>query len=152
MSDQAERMCVFLPCGAGRQWVVPQNSLAEIVTVPAGAGPVPADVSWRGLEVPVMDPGADSDAPWCDSGNGTGLVAVILGVRGAGPDYWGIALRGPGLTVRQLDPADCVDMPAATETHSLAAFELDGQLCQVPDLPALQGLFSLPADSARVAT
>ncbi|RLQ23786.1 hypothetical protein DWB85_01135 [Seongchinamella sediminis] len=130
---------------------MPQNCLAEILTLPADADLAPVEVNWRGVDIPVMDPGADSGTPWRESGNSSGLVAVILGVRGNGPDYWGVALRGTGLSVRNIDAADCVDLPAVEEYY-LAAFEVGGQVCQVPDLPALQGLFSQPDTSARVAT
>lgn len=133
-------MCVLLPCASNRRWAVPQNCLAEILTLPADDGSVPAEVLWRGLEIPVMDFGAQGKVPFKDAQNGTGLVAVMLGVRGSGCDYWGLALRGGGLTVRHIEESDCQDKPDAVQEYSLAAFELDGQTYQVPDLPALQSL------------
>ena len=144
MSDQEERMCVLLPCGRGRQWAVPQNCLAEMLTLPASEDRVPVQVNWRGVEIPILDFGADDGLPWRDPGNGTGLIAVILGLQGAGADYWGVALRGPGLSVRKIAPDDCRDLPAAVDEHCLAAFELGGQTYQVPDLPAMQGLAMSP--------
>lgn len=150
MSDRAERMCVLLPCASNRRWVVPQNCLAEIMTLPTEEDRVPDQVSWRGVDVSVMDFGADGDVPWRDEHNGTGLVAIILGVRGAGPEYWGVALRGDGLGVRHIDESECHDRPEAIQEHALAAFELDGQTYQVPDLPALQCV-AMEMDAAAIA-
>ena len=150
MSEQQERMCVLLPCAADRRWAVPQNCLAEIFTVSASDDTVPNEISWRGVDVPVMDFGAGGDLPWRDSHNGTGLVAILLGVRGPGFDYWGVALRGDGLSVRQVDLGQCEDRPDAVQEHALAAFELDGQTYQVPDLPALQCL-ALEMDAVATA-
>lgn len=149
MSEQAERMCVLLPCGPDRQWAVPQKCLGEIVTLPAHEDQVPEQVSWRGVEIPVMDFGADGELPWRDAGNSSGLIAVILGLQGGGSDYWGVALRGPGLAVRRIDSADCRDLPAAVDEYALAAFELDGKVYQVPNLPALQGMASRPDTAAN---
>ena len=140
MSEQKQRMCVLLPCASNRHWAVPQNCLAEILTLPASDNNVPAQVRWRGVDIPVIDIADGSDLSWRDENKGTGLIAVILGVRGAGPDYWGGALRGAGLWVRQLDADECDDRADAMQEYALAAFELDGQVYQVPDLPALQGL------------
>ena len=140
MSEQKQRMCVLLPCASNRHWAVPQNCLAEILTLPASDNNVPAQVRWRGVDIPVIDLADGSDLSWRDENKGTGLIAVILGVRGAGPDYWGVALRGEGLSVRQLDADECDDRADAMQEYALAAFELDGQVYQVPDLPALQGL------------
>ena len=140
MSEQKQRMCVLLPCASNRHWAVPQNCLAEILTLPASDDNVPAQVRWRGVDIPVIDLADGSDLSWRDEKKGTGLIAVILGVRGAGPDYWGVALRGEGLSVRQLDADECDDRADAMQEYALAAFELDGQVYQVPDLPALQGL------------
>ena len=150
MSAAKNRMCVLLPCAANRLWAVPQNCLAEILTLPADSDSVPSEISWRGVDVPVMDFGADGNVCWRDPQNGTGLVAVILGVRGVGFDYWAVALRGSGLAVRHIDEDECQDLPEAMQEHALAAFELDGQTYQVPDLPALQCLV-LETDSAVTA-
>lgn len=140
MTDNVQRMCVLLPCAQGQRWAVPQSSLAEILTVPASDDSPPAEVTWRGVEVPVMDFGAGGDIPWRHTQSGTGLIVVVLGVRGEGFDYWGLALRGDGLAVRNIQEEDCEDLPDAREVHSLAAFSLDGIIYQVPDLPALQSL------------
>lgn len=150
MSAKKQRMCVLLPCASNRRWAVPQSCLAEILTLPAQGEAAPACVQWRGLSIPVMDFGAQGKVPFRDAQNGTGLIAVILGVRGSGCDYWGLALRGSGLTVRHIDESECQDKPEALQEYSLAAFELDGQTYQVPDLPALQGL-ATEMDSAASA-
>ena len=150
MSEQNERMCVLLPCAANRRWAMPQNCLAEILTLPTSDDSVPREVRWRGVDIPVMDFGEDGSLPWRDSHNDTGLVAVLLGVKGAGFDYWGVALRGDGLSVRQVDLGQCTDRPEAVQEHALAAFELDGQTYQVPDLPALQCL-ALEMDAVATA-
>ena len=139
MSEQAERMCVLLPCAGDSYWAVPQCCLAEILTLPAGEELAPGWVNWRGVDIPVLDFGEGEIQPRREGGNNTGLIAVILGLEGAGPDYWGVALRGPGLAVREIACADCHDRPDAIHEYALAAFELDGKIYQVPDLPALQG-------------
>ena len=149
MSEQRQRMCVLLPCGEQR-WAIPQNCLAEIVTLPAHGDSCPGEISWRGVDIPVMDFGEGGALPWRDDHNNTGLVAVMLGVKGAGFDYWGVALRGDGLSVRQIEAEQCEDRPEALQKHALAAFELDGLTYQVPDLPALQSL-AVEMDTAVTA-
>ena len=138
MSESAARMCVLLPLGGGQQWAVPQSCLAEILTLQPEGDEPPGSVSWRGVDVPVLDCGSASGSPWLDSRTGAGLVAVILGLGGQACDYWAVALRGGGLAVRRLEDDACEDQPEAVADHALAAFSLDGSLYQVPDLPALQ--------------
>lgn len=150
MSEQKQRMCVLLPCAVDRIWAVPQNCLAEILTLPASEDSVPVQVNWRGIDIPVMDFSGATGLPWLDENNGTGLIAVMLGLRGTGPDYWGVALRGDGLSARQIDADDCTDRPDAVQEHTLAAFELDGRVYQVPDLPVLQTL-ALEQETAATA-
>jgi hypothetical protein len=143
-------MCVLLTCASNRRWAIPQNCLGEILTLPAEEDRVPAELSWRGVDIPVIDFGAGDSLPWRDPQSGTGLIAVILGVKGPGFDYWGVALRGRGLAMRDLHDCDCEDRPDAVQEHSLAAFELEGQTYQVPDLPALQCL-AIEVDTAASA-
>ncbi len=131
---------MLLPCGGELRWAVPQSCLAEILTLAAEEASPPAVVAWRGIDVPVVDLGADSGTPWCNPRNGTGLIVVIPGVSGAGSDYWGLALRGDGLAVRDLQEADCEELPEAAVDHSLAAFALAGEVYQVPDLATLEQL------------
>ncbi len=138
MTDSAQRMCVFLPCGRDLHLAVPQNCLAEIVTLPADGAEAPRQFEWRGQSVPVIDFGAPGDPQWRDHNSGTGLVAVFLGLRGQSCEYWGLALRGTGLGVRRLEAAACRDVPEGRGEYSMAAFEFEGRLYQVPDLPALQ--------------
>ena len=145
-----ERMCVLLPCAPNRRWAIPQDCLGEILTLAADGDEPPGGIRWRDVDIPVLDFGADGEAPWVDAKSGTGLVAVILGVSGPGYDYWGVALRGRGLAMRDLQESDCQDRPDAVQEHCLAAFELEGQTYQVPDLPAMQRL-AVDIDSAASA-
>lgn len=129
--------CVLLPCSSSERWAVPQNALAEIVTLPADEENPPDTLEWRGRTVPVLDFGHDDGAPWRDRLGGTGLVAVFLGLNGEDCDYWGIALRGEGLAVRQIS-AEMLEEEDAIAEHASAAFSLAGSIYQVPDLVALQ--------------
>jgi hypothetical protein len=134
--DRAEQWCILLPCAAGERWAVPQNALAEIVTLHGDAAQPPEELAWRGVTVPVVDFGQEGEAPWL--AGGSGLVAVFLGLAGGGCDYWGVALRGEGIAARRIDPAEVVDAPDDIADHATAAFILDGATCQVPDLAAIQ--------------
>lgn len=138
MSDRDDRMCVLLPVGAELQWAVPQACLAEVLTLQPGTSEPPTSVAWRGVDIPVLDPGSDGAEPWLDARLGAGLVAVMLGVTGTGCDYWAVALRGGGLAARRILAEECEDRPEAVAGHALAAFSLEGSVYQVPDLPALQ--------------
>lgn len=140
MSSPGTRMCVLMPLGDDLRWVVPQSCLAEILTLATDDVNPPQTVAWRGLDLPVVDAGARSGTPWRNVQGGTGLVAVILGVGGEGSEYWGLALRGDGLSIRDVQEADCQDLPQSAREHSLAAFALDGLVYQVPDLPSIQRL------------
>ncbi len=142
-------MCVFLPCRQGEVWAVPQNSLGEIVTLAAQGAAAPASIEWRGQSVPVIDFGGADGAAWVDEKSATGLVAVFLGIRGQACDYWGLALRGTGLGVRRVEDEACGDRPDARGEHALAAFEFEGCIYQVPDLPALQ---AFACQEGRAAT
>lgn len=140
MSETGNRMCVFLPCSRDIRWAVPQNSLGEIVTVPACGGGAPAEIEWRGQNVPVMDFAAAEAQPWCTDGSETGHVAVFLALAGEDSGYWGVALRGEGLGVWRLEDEECREVTEVASEYSLAAFEHAGRVYQVPDLPALQRL------------
>lgn len=140
MSDPTDRMCVLLPCADGQHWAVPQSCLAEILTVPADGEVPPDQASWRGVDIPVIDIGQGGPVPWQNRRSGTGLIAVVVGIRGMGVDFWGVALRGGNLSVRKLDEQDCEDLPEAVADTSLAAFSLEGVIYQVPDLSAWQAL------------
>lgn len=148
MSNRSNRMCVLLPCGDELRWAVPQTCLAEILTLPSTGDVPPESVSWRGLDIAVFDIGAGSGTPWRTSQSGTGLVVIMLGVKDKGREYWGLAIRGDGLSVRNVQESDCRDMPDSMEEYSLAAFELDGATYQVPDLPTLQQRLATNVDKA----
>ena len=140
MTEKQKRMCVLLPCAEQLRWIVPQACLAEILTVPEAGEEPPVEVSWRGVDVPVLDFGADSGPAWCNRQSGSGLIAVILGVRGEGAEYWSVALRGNGLAVRNVEDKDCQEEPDAIADNASGALSIDGTIYQVPDLPALQRL------------
>ncbi len=138
MTDKASRWCVFLPCSREEIWAIPQSCLAEIVTLPAAQESPPQQITWRGREVPVLDLGTGNDPAWRESKGDTGLVAVILGLKGQGNDYWAVALRGDGLAVKNIAVERITDVPEQVSERSTSAFELHGVIYQVPDLPELQ--------------
>ncbi len=138
MTDDTSRWCVLIPCSNTESWAVPQNCLAEIVTLQASAEQPPDELSWRGQTVPVLDFGYDDGSQWRDQHGGTGLVAVFLGLEGEGCDYWGVAIRGEGLAVTPVATGDAEDTPASVLEHSSGAFKFHGAVYQVPDLALLQ--------------
>lgn len=138
MTDETPTRCVLIPCSEKENWAVPQNCLAEILTINSTSAVPPDEVAWRGMEVPVVDVGAGSAIPWSDARVGTGLIAVFLGLRGEGCEYWGVALRGTGLEVAALLPSEVIDRPDAVSEHGTAAFEYRGEVYQVPDIDGLQ--------------
>ena len=141
MSSEQRQWCVFLPLGSGESgetWAVPQNVVAEIVTVNEADAVPPVDLAWRGRTLPVFDPGADSQTPWCNEFGRTGLVAVLLGLEGAALEYWGLALRGDGLTIKDMRTETVQDARDEAYTHAITAFRLNEQLVQIPDLALMQ--------------
>tara|TARA_R110000823_G_scaffold139607_4_gene269472 strand:- start:2073 stop:2519 length:447 start_codon:yes stop_codon:yes gene_type:complete len=138
MSDEPLTRCVLIPCSEAENWAVPQNCLAEIVTINSTSATPPESITWRGVEVPVVDFGVDGGTPWSDERIGTGLVAVFLGLRGEGCEYWGLAVRGSALEVAALEPSAVVDMPQAVNERATAAFAYREIIYQVPDLDGLQ--------------
>ena len=137
-SGEEGQWCILLPCSEGERWAVPQNTLGEIVTLHADSEQPPDMLTWRGESVPVLDLGGDGESPWREPMGGTGLVAVFLGLEGEKCRYWGLALRGTGLAVKRLLPAEIEEATGAVAEYATAAFDLAGDTCQVPDLPALQ--------------
>jgi hypothetical protein len=135
MSDKSTQWCVFLPCSADELWALPQNCVAEIVTVAAHGVQPPERVSWRGQDVPVLDLDAGNEQPWHES---NGLIAVMLGLKGEGCDYWGVALRGEGLGMMDIAGKEVEDAPQLAQHRSVGAFRLAGSVYQIPDLLALQ--------------
>lgn len=138
MSDKQSRWCVLIPCSSEQTWAVPQSCLAEIVTLQTDDEQPPASIRWRGVDVPVKDLGASGEAPWLEARTGTGLVAVVLGLKGGACDYWGVAVRGQGLGVRDIAEEEVEDWSGELPEHASAAFQMQGVVYQVPDLPALQ--------------
>ena len=122
--------CVLLSPNRDERWAVPQNCLAEILTLGIGHDAPLDTVNWRGRQVPVVDFGVAS--------GGARLVAVFLGLAGEGCDYWGVAVNGAGLAVVSLSPGEVTDAPDAVVEHAQAAFRYGDALYQVPDLERLQ--------------
>jgi len=122
--------------------------LGEILTLQADSEIPPDEVSWRGRKVPVLDFGSDDGSRWQEPRRGTGLVAVFLGLKGEGCEYWGVAVRGEGLRVVSLSPDEVDDAPERISQHATAAFNYKGTLCQVPDLDSFQKQIAV---SQRVA-
>ncbi len=138
MSDNTKRWCVLIPCSKTQTWAVPQNCLGEIVTLHTDTVLPPDEVIWRGRTVPVLDFGCDDGSLWREPSRGTGLVAIFLGLKGEGCEYWGLAVRGEGLRVVSLSPDEVEDVPQQVQQHATAAFTFNGVLCQVPDLDSFQ--------------
>jgi hypothetical protein len=138
MSDNTKRWCVLIPCSRTETWAVPQNCLGEIVTLHSDTVLPPDEITWRGRTVPVLDFGSDDGSLWREPRRGAGLVAVFLGLKGEGCEYWGVAVRGQGLRVVSLSPEEVKDMPEQVQQHATAAFNFNGVLCQVPDLDSFQ--------------
>jgi hypothetical protein len=136
--DIQKRWCVLLPCSGTETWAVPQNCLAEIVTLYTDAATPPATVNWRDRTVPVLDLGSEDGSQWREPRRGAGMIAIFLGLKGEGCEYWGLAVRGGGLKVVNLSNGEVKDMPEQVKQHATAAFTFDGMLCQVPDLDSFQ--------------
>jgi hypothetical protein len=143
MTDNTKRWCVLIPCSKTETWAVPQNCLAEIVTLYTDTALPPKEVNWRGRTVTVLDFGSDDGSHWREPRRGAGLVAIFLGLRGEGCEYWGVAVRGEGLRVVSLLPEEVVDVPEQVSQHATAAFNFNGVLCQVPDLDSFQKKIAL---------
>lgn len=138
MSDNPKHWCVLIPCSGTETWAVPQNCLAEIVTLHTDSLSPPQVVSWRDRTVPVLDLGSEDGSLWQQPARDAGLVAIFLGLKGEGCEYWGLAIRGEGLRVVGLEPDAVADAPQEVQKHATAAFRFDDVLCQVPDLDSFQ--------------
>jgi chemotaxis signal transduction protein len=138
MSTPSSGYCVLLPCGKGRSWAIPQRCLGEIVTVPAAGDLPPEEVSWRGESIRVVDFGRQDAEPWRDQRGDTGLIAIVLGQRDEACSYFGVAVRGGNLGVSSLADQEIEDLPEALLDYATAAFRMNGNIYQVPDLLALQ--------------
>lgn len=138
MSESGSACCVILPCSSELLWVVPQRCLGEIVTVPTEVELPPDIIEWRGELVPVVDFGVQDSAPWRDPRGGTGLVVVILGQRDESCRFFAVAVRGSNLAVCKLAEEEIEDLPGLHSNYAAAAFRMNGNVYQVPDLLALQ--------------
>ena len=148
MNENDSRWCVFLPCSSEETWAIPQNCLAEIVTFTAVSATPPEQISWRGHTVPVLDLDDSGETPWRDPHGGAGLIAVILGLKDQGNEYWAVALRGEGVAVKNIASERIIDLPERVLERSTAAFEMHSMEYQVPDLPELQkqvGMYRISA-------
>ena len=135
-----DNVCVLLACAGGEHWALPQNCLAEILTLPAVDEQPVEEASWRGCMIPVIVAGGDRTRAtgWRDQHSGSGLLAVIPGLQGMGCDYWAVAILGDGLRLCVIDEAAIEDVPEEASDYASAAFRLDGVTYQVPDLQGLQ--------------
>lgn len=136
--EEGGQWCILLPCSDTEHWAVPQNVLAEIVTLPADQEHPPEELDWRGKSVPVLDLGRPGDPSWGERVGSAGLVAVFRGLSGETCDYWGLALRGEGLAVRRVHPTEVEEATEAVSEHATAAFRMAGVTYQVPDLISFQ--------------
>ncbi len=138
MQDNAKLWCVLIPCSSTETWAVPQNCLAEIVTLQTDAVLPPDQMNWREHTVPLLDLGREDDSQWQQPSRDAGLVAVFLGLKGEGCEYWGVAIRGQGLKVVALQPEEVEEVAEGVRDYASAAFMFNGVLCQVPDLDSFQ--------------
>jgi hypothetical protein len=135
--ENESRWCVLLPCSSQETWAVPQKCLAEIVTLPTEASSPPTELFWRGRDVPILDLDRGNVAPWRDSRAATGLIAVMLGLKGGSWEYYGVALRGGGLNMKDLSREQIEDVPELALKGSSAAFRMNGKVYQIPDMASL---------------
>jgi chemotaxis signal transduction protein len=138
MTETVTGCCVLLPCAPEFSWVIPQACLGEIVTVPSTEELPPRVINWRGETVPVMDIGGQDAGQWRDQRGGAGLVAVLLGQRDEACRYFGLAVRGVNLGVSNLAREQIEDLDEPLSDYATAAFRMNEQTYQIPDLLALQ--------------
>jgi len=138
MSKRSRPLYVLLPCSQEQSWAVPQACLGEIVTVNGADERPPANIAWRGGDVPVLDLGEAENFDWRDSRGSTGLVAVLLGLEQVEGQAWGVAVGSNGLAIREFDEEQVEELPQERAENATAAFRYDGVIYQVPDLGAWQ--------------
>lgn len=138
MSDNTKLWCALIPCSKTETLAVPQNCLAEIVTLQTDSLVPPRELVWRGRTVPVLDLGGDDGSSWQQPNREAGLVAIFLGLKGEGCEYWALAIRGVGLKVASLVSEELEEVTQGLQDYATAAFMLNGVLCQVPDLDNFQ--------------
>jgi len=135
--EKISRWCVLLPCSAHERWAVPQNCLAEIVTLPTAGEEPPESFTWRGQDVSILNLDESRETPWRDARTGTGLVAVMLGLKGGSWEYCAVALRGDGLGMKDLAGESLEDASDLALDGSVSAFSMGGEIYQVPRLQEL---------------
>lgn len=138
MTDDTSRWCALLPCSDTLSLAVPQNCLAEIVTLHTAKEQPPEKIRWRDVSLPVINFAGDQAPGWREERGGTGLLAIFRGLQGEDCDYWAIAVRGEGLKVKDIAAEAIEDVPEEVLELATAAFSLDGTIYQVPDLTRLQ--------------
>ena len=138
MTDNTKLWCALIPCSSTETWAVPQNCLAEIVTLHTDTRLPPQELTWRERTVPVLDLGSDDGSLWQQPNRDAGLVAIFLGLKGEGCEYWGVAVRGEGLKVAGLVAEEVEEVTDCVQEYATAAFMMNGVLCQVPDLDSFQ--------------
>jgi hypothetical protein len=122
-----------LPLQDGRQVVVPLQALVEVLQIEPGDES--AELSWRGLELPVgsLDAfcGLSEPAPGCVS-----TIGVFKADKDSGQPFRALAFCGTAAHARieagQLEPEET---PA--EGHFVSASRMGEQVYLIPDLPAL---------------
>ena len=138
MTDNTKLWCALIPCSKTETWAVPQNCLAEIVTLQTNTLLPPQQLTWRERSVPVLDLGSDDGSQWQQPNREAGLMAIFLGLKGEGCEYWALAIRGVGLKVASLVSEELQEVDRGVQEYATAAFMFDGVLCQVPDLDSFQ--------------
>ncbi len=128
MSVGSTQRCILLPCHGGQTWAVPPNCLVEIALLPAASTD---RVSWRDRDIPLFAVAAAAPRPDpCP-------CAIFLGMKDQSCDFWALALADCGAQAVTLTAAALQEQPDQIQPDCLSAFRFEGQLCQVPDLPAL---------------
>jgi len=148
MIDDASHWCALLPCSSNLSLAVPQNCLAEIVTLHTAREEPPEKIRWRGNSVPVVNFAPQGSSGWREERGGTGLLAIFRGLQGEGCDYWAIAVRGEGLKVTNITAEGIEDAPDETLELSTTAFRLNDKIYQVPDLTSLQQKIAASLEAA----
>lgn len=148
MENDVSRWCVLLPCSDSLNLAVPQNCLAEIVTLHTQRERPPESIRWRDNSLPVIDFDRDESGEWREARSGTGLLAIFRGLQGEGCDYWAVAVRGEGLKVKDIAAEQIEDVPEEVLELATAAFSLDGCIYQVPDLTVLQRKIAASLEAA----
>ncbi|KZX57870.1 hypothetical protein A3709_19795 [Halioglobus sp. HI00S01] len=135
---------VVLPVSEKDTWLLPFNTVAEIVAVPnAGANP-PDSYEWRGMNLIVIDLDRKSHAPWNQKQLNAGLLAIIVCLRGdddavESTTHYAIPVRGQPAQIKSIDFDSFTPCDESVESeYALSSFMMDGALCHIPDLMSIQ--------------